>query len=152
VVGGRSNPVKLFLDANVLFTGALSPGGRSASLVALAEAGLCEILTSPHALTEARHNLALESPDASRRLEAEILPVLRVVAEAGPEAVRLGTDHGLPLKDAPILGAALQAGADVLVTGDSRHFGHLYEAPVQGMRKAPPAIALALLLRSSQPG
>lgn len=70
------------------------------------------------------------------------------MAEAGPEAVRFGTDHGLPLKDAPILGAALREGSDVLVTGDSRHFGRLYEAPVQRMRVAPPAVALALLLES----
>jgi predicted nucleic acid-binding protein len=32
----------------------------------------------------------------------------------------------LPENDAPILAAAAAAGADLLVTGDRRHFGHLY--------------------------
>jgi uncharacterized protein len=77
------------------------------------------------------------------------LPVVTLVAEAGPDAIRLGTDHGLPLEDAPILGAALRAGSDILLTGDSRHFGHLYEAHVHGMRIAPPAVVLALLLDTS---
>jgi hypothetical protein len=115
----------------------------------LAESGPCEVFTSPHALTEARRNLALRSPEAAARLEAEVLPVVTLVAEAGPDAIRLGKDYGLPLKDGPILGAALRAGSDILVTGDSRHFGHLYEAHVHGMRVAPPAAVLALLLGTS---
>ena len=32
----------------------------------------------------------------------------------------------LPAKDAPILAAAVEAGAELLVTGDRAHFGALY--------------------------
>lgn len=35
-------------------------------------------------------------------------------------------EQGLPSKDAPILAAAAAARADLLVTGDRSHFGHLF--------------------------
>lgn len=75
------------------------------------------------------------------------MPRVDVVAEAAPNAVRVGLNYGLPLKDAPILGAALPAKTDLLATGDGRHFGHLHEKPVDGMRVVPPAAALAELLK-----
>lgn len=61
------------------------------------------------------------------------------------EDVRLGLKQGLPLKDAPVLGAAVRSGADYLVTGDARHFGHLFGASVGGVRILTPAAALAVL-------
>jgi len=48
-----------------------------------------------------------------------------LVSEAGEALVALSAKH-LPLKDAPILAAALSANATVLVTGDRRHFGALF--------------------------
>jgi predicted nucleic acid-binding protein len=134
----------LFLDANVLFSAARSGDGRAASLVRLAEAGRCELLTSPHALEEARRNLELKYPE-SAGLEP-LMQSVRLVSESGGEAYEKGLSFGLPPKDAPILGAALQAGADVLVTGDSRHFGHLFGEEVSGIDVVTPARALDALL------
>lgn len=139
---------ELFLDANVLFTAAYSPDGRAAALIELAKRGRCELLTSPHALTEARRNLKSKYPEPAEQLEKEIMAHVTVVAEATPEGVRVGLRYGLPLKDAPILGAALEAGADMLVTGDIRHFGHLQEEPIRGMKVVSPASALADLVMS----
>ncbi len=131
-----------------MFAASLSPDGRAAALIALAERGECELLTSPHALAEASRNLELKYPHTVRRLETVIMPVVTTVAEATPEVVGIGLDLGLPLKDAPILGAALRARADMLVTGDVRHFGHLYDDTVEGMKIVRPATALATVLET----
>ena len=46
--------MRFFLDANVLFTEAHNAGGRSAAIFRLARLGACALVTSPHALEEAR--------------------------------------------------------------------------------------------------
>jgi predicted nucleic acid-binding protein len=135
--------VRLFLDANVLFSAAYGPAGRAAALLKFAASGKCALFTSPHALAEARHNIRLKRPESEKYLE-EALARVSLVEEAGVEAVRSGLENGLPLKDAPILGAAMQSGVDYLVTGDTRHFGHLFDTVVDGVRIVTPASALAL--------
>lgn len=105
----------MFLDANVLFSAAYGAGGRAASLLKLAESGRCALFTSPHALAEARHNIRLKRPESEIRLE-EALARVALVEEAGAEDVRWGLEQGLPIKDAPVLGAAVRSGVDYLVT------------------------------------
>jgi predicted nucleic acid-binding protein len=138
--------VRLFLDANVLFTAAHNPGGRSAALFQLTRAGLCTLVTSPHALEEARRNLRLKYPSAANALE-ELVAVTSVEPEASSNGVAWALERGLPLKDAPILAAAAQAHCDVLVTGDRTHFGPLYGRRVRGVEVLSPAQALERLLR-----
>ncbi len=140
--------VRLFLDANVLFSAAYSPKGRAATLVDLAASGRCVLLASPHVLAEAQHNLASKHPEAVRVLEEKILPSVTLVAEATPDAVRAGLELDLPLKDAPVLGAASMADADYLVTGDYRHFGHLMGGNAGGVEVITPAQALARVIPS----
>lgn len=135
----------IFLDANVLFSAALSRRGRASALVSLAEKEGCELLTSPHAVEEARRNVRLKYPESEREL-GRIMSLVRLVPEAGGEAYETGLLFGLPPKDAPILGAALQAGAEVLVTGDARHFGHLYGEKARDTRILNLADALDALL------
>jgi predicted nucleic acid-binding protein len=40
--------------------------------------------------------------------------------------VRIPPEIDLPEKDLPVLATAIDAGCDILVTGDSRHFGPLF--------------------------
>ena len=61
--------MRVFLDANVLFAAAISPEGRSAALFVLAEHRACTLLTSAHAMTEARRNLEGRYPNALERFE-----------------------------------------------------------------------------------
>ena len=117
--------MRLFLDANVLFSGAHSPGGRARGLFSLAESKFCELVTSEHAIGEAKRNLAMKTPTTEEDLE-ELLKQVTRVAEGGPSLVAWAAGLGLPENDAPILASAAAAGADLLVTGDRRHFGHLY--------------------------
>jgi len=137
--------VRLFLDANVLFAAAHNPGGRSAAIVQLARAGACNLVTSPHALEEARRNLRLKYPSAVEALEG-LLGITSVEPEAPSGGVAWALERGLPLKDAPILAAAAQARCDVLAT-DRTHFGALYGRRLRGVEVLSPAEALERLLK-----
>ncbi len=137
--------MRLFLDANVLFTAAHNPAGRSAALFPLAGEGVCSIVSSPHALEEARRNLRIKYPSAMGALE-RLLTQCSVEPEASSKDVSWALQQGLPEKDAPILAAAVQGRCEVLVTGDRTHFGALYGRRVRGVLVLSPAVALARLL------
>jgi predicted nucleic acid-binding protein len=140
--------LKFFLDANVIFSAAHQEAGNAQALLALARAGHCAVLTSAHALEEARRNLALKSSGYEKRL-ADALAMIGLVVEAPQVLVEWAGQQGLPLKDAPILAAAVQAGAEVLVTGDARDFGSLYGHTLRGVQVLTPARALALVLKQA---
>lgn len=140
--------MRLFLDANVVFSAAHQAAGNAQALVALSRAGACALLSSAHAIEEARRNLALKSRGYEQRL-AGALAHIEVVAEASSTMVEWARREGLPLNDAPILAAAVLAGADALVTGDARDFGAFYRRTLRGVRILAPSRALALVLRNS---
>ena len=141
--------MKLFFDANVIFSAAHREEGRAQELVALARAGRCELITSTHALEEARRNLELKSAGFERRLAA-VLAQIAIAAEAPAALTEWAKEQGLPLKDAPILAAAVHAGADLLVTGDARDFGHLYGRTLHEVRIVAPVQALDIVLKASR--
>jgi uncharacterized protein len=136
--------VKLFLDANVIFAAAISPEGRAQALFALVEAGYGTLLTSSFAAEEARRNIARKYPNDMGRLE-NLLQQCEVVPEGSPEQFAWVHEH-LPSKDAPILAAAVAAGAELLVTGDRAHFGTLYGRTFAGTEVISLAEGLARLL------
>jgi len=55
--------MKLFLDANILFTAAYSEQGISRALFHLAAARKCTLITAPFAFEEAKKNQELKAPD-----------------------------------------------------------------------------------------
>jgi len=135
----------LFLDANILFTAAHNPEGRSAALFRLARAGRCSLHTSPHALEEARRNLRVKRPEAVALLES-LLEWVSLRPQAPATLVEWALGQGLPLKDAPILASAVEARAHILVTGDRTHFGSLYGRRLRGVEVLAPRDALSRLL------
>lgn len=140
--------MKLYLDANVIFSAVHREEGRAQELVALARGGHCGLITSAHALEEARRNLQLKSAGFEHRL-AEALAQITVVAEAPAAEVEWAQAQGLPLKDAPILAAAVHAKAELLVTGDARDFGHLLRRTLRGTLIVTPAVAIDLVLKDA---
>ncbi len=136
--------MRLFLDANVLFAAAISPKGRAQALFSLAEVGYGTLMTSSFAVEEARRNVARKYPDAQRRLEV-LLDECQIVPEGSANRVAWASDY-LPAKDAPILAAAVESQADLLVTGDRAHFGALYGQPFKGTEVVSLAEGLARLL------
>jgi predicted nucleic acid-binding protein len=106
-----------------------------------------ELLASPHVLEEARRNVTARYPQAMQRFDTAIVPRLRLVAEAGTDLVEWAAEQGLPESDAPVLAAAVQARADVLATGDRRHFGRLFGRVRRGVKVVTLREAVALLSR-----
>ncbi|RIH84256.1 PIN domain protein [Meiothermus luteus] len=122
--------MRVFLDANVLFSAAL--GGEVFRLIwLLAERGRLELCTSPRCWLEAEFNLERKRPQAAPRLP---LLMRQVHLTAEPEEGDSPTEESLntllaslPEKDRPVLQAALRARAQILLTGDLRHFGPLMQ-------------------------
>ena len=139
--------MRLFLDANILFSAAHSPGGGARELVKLSDAGHCELITSQHAILEAERNLTLKSLPGPEAFD-EILGNVRRIPDAGPGLVAWAARLGLPENDAPILAAAAAAGADLLVTGDRKHFGHLYGNVVGRVRVVTLVDALEMVVKA----
>ena len=117
---------RVFLDANVLFSAAWR---ADAGLTALWRLDSVQLLSSPYAATEAQRNLL--HPEQSARLESLMASVALGADAILPDS--LAARLGLPEKDRPILAAALAAGATHLLTGDTRHFGHLLGTAVHGL-------------------
>lgn len=112
--------MRAFLDANVLFTAALTPDGKAGRIISrAAELGI-QLFTNDYALTEAYRNLEKKAPRAlpvfSRQRRSIV--ILQTITQ-GP------VPASLPEKDRPIWLGALHAGCDVLVTGDQKDFGSL---------------------------
>jgi predicted nucleic acid-binding protein len=87
----------------------------------------------------------LKYPEAAGRLES-LMRLITMEAEAARAEVDWALEQRLPLKDAPVLAAAVACRADALVTGDRAHFGHLFGRRVRHLRVITPAEALALVL------
>lgn len=125
---GTSRLDRLFLDANVLFSAAHS---RDSLLRPLWEFPDVELLTSVYAIEEARRNLARKYPSALANL-GDLLVRMSVCGW-----VDLGTSppQGIEIveKDTPVLVAAIRLKATHLLTGDRRHFTHLYGQTVEGV-------------------
>lgn len=112
--------MRIFLDANILFTAAHNPKGKAALVIELGQAGLWQLVTSTYALEEAHRNLALKFPNGLQRF-GDLSKGLRITTDmAGVEC-----PAGLPEKDCPIYRAAHACRAGVLLTGDIRDFGFL---------------------------
>lgn len=124
--------MKLFLDANVVFSAAYSVGGRCTRLFALALDAGVGLQSSAYAVEEARRNLQNRFPDRLPDF-LPLLPLLHLVPEPAPGVLRQMLDLGLVTKDAPVLAAAVQSRADVFVTGDKRHFGALFGQRIEGV-------------------
>ena len=137
--------MRIFLDANILFSAAHATQSPLRAFFRLAEAGMCELLASPYALDEARRNIARKYPAKTADLE-QLIAQIAVCREAGAEELRWACSTGLADKDTPILAAAAQAKADFLVTGDRADFGGLYERNLRGVKVLPPRTALERIL------
>ena len=135
--------MRIFLDANILFSAAYRSDSRLRVFFELAAAGRVTLATSRFAQEEARRNLAAKRPAALADLVA-LLAAVETVREGGPSEVAAASV--LPDKDAPILAAAIAARCDWLITGDAQHFGSLFGRRVGGVRVGTAVEALRAVL------
>ncbi len=129
--------MRIFLDANILFSAARSAGAIRTLLAALLAAGHVGV-TSDYALIEAQRNLEAKCG----KLElAELEALVRRLKVVGSGVVPRFTKAASTLaeKDRPILGAAIGGRCDVLLTGDRRHFGPYFGRTLGGVAIHSPA-------------
>ena len=135
--------MRIFLDANILFSAAKSNGAVRQLLDQLIKAGH-DCCVDGYVVEEARRNLALKAPQGLAVLEA--LLVEMHVAPAQPANAALEATLPLPDKDRPVLAAAIRQRCAALVTGDRMHFGRHYGKMVHGVTiHSPRSIAETLL-------
>ena len=115
--------MRVFLDANILFSAAQSDGAVRELLRLLLDGGH-ECWVDDYVVIEARRNLTAKEPDALSAFEALLKRLRSSPAQApGPE---LKLVNWLPEKDRTVLAAAMRLRCDALVTGDRTHFGPGY--------------------------
>jgi predicted nucleic acid-binding protein len=118
---------RVFVDADVLFAGAASPGEQGASLLVLrlAEITLIEAVVSQQVITEAERNLGDKLPAALPAFRHLVSHCLEIIPNPAAEDLRPHQGLAEP-QDLPILVAVLQAGCPLLTTFNIRHYqpGH----------------------------
>ena len=116
--------MRIFLDANILFSASKSDGAVHQLLKRLVKQKhvLC---ADEYVMIEARRNLSAKAGhDAIGKLDALLKKI--EVADARTRGENLGNDNQvawLPAKDQPVMLAAMRMRCDALVTGDVTHFG-----------------------------
>ena len=116
--------MRVFLDANVLFTAAHNPGGKAALVIELGEQGYWALATNRYALEEARRNLAGKFPNSLDSLSSLLRGVQFI--DHRPD---MQFPAALAEKDRPVFQAAVASDASHLLTGDMKDFGDLMNRP-----------------------
>ena len=137
--------MRVFLDANVLFSAAYRETGSVRVFFALADAHACTLVSSAYAVDEARRNILAKHPDRVGDLET-LLGRVALCREPTAASLAWAAAHHLPPKDAPILAAAIEARCNLLVTGDRTHFGALFGRELRGTVVLLPVDAIGLLV------
>jgi len=118
---------RVFLDANILFSTAYGSPGLS-MLWKRVEERLCVLFASRYVIEEAKRNLSNEKQINKLK---EILSNIQITPKADPS---LPCPLDLPVKDRPVLMAAISARADYLITGDLKHFGKYFGQTIEGVK------------------
>jgi predicted nucleic acid-binding protein len=135
------------LDANVLFSAAITPEGRTRAIFELADQreGRITLLVTEYVLREVRTNLERKAPSRQPELEA-LLENVTVLEEPSARLVEQLAPLVPDPRDAPILAGAVSGGSQLLVTGNEKDFRELYGKEVRGVLVLRPRDALTLLL------
>jgi predicted nucleic acid-binding protein len=136
--------VRIFLDANILFSAAKSAGAIRRLLELLLDGGHA-CCVDGFVVAEARRNLELKAPGGPVTLDS-LLDRL----DAAPMQVldpEIESKLPLPEKDRPVLAAAIRRNCEALITGDRTHFRALYGRTIHGVKIHSPRSIAELLLR-----
>jgi predicted nucleic acid-binding protein len=137
----KSERLRVFIDADVLFAGSASTTGASHVVLLMAELGLVEGLISAQVMNEVERNLTDKLPAALPAFRAIAGACCRVVSNPAPGDSEAMSRAGMAdPKDAPILAAALAHDCRWLVTFNVRDF-----RPDSRIRVGAPAQLLSAL-------
>lgn len=133
--------MRVFLDANILLSGAIPNSRMRRFLDFLMRKGEC--LTNAYVVEEARRNLERKNPAALENLD-QLVHQCRLV-----RVVQTEIPVPLVLKDVPILSGALAGLADYLLTGDEKDFGKYYGQSLAGVKVVSPRMLAEELTQSA---
>ncbi len=122
--------MRIFLDANILFSASLPQSRMQTLLKAAIRHGVC--LTNDYAVQEARRNLQLKFPENIFQLDA-LLGECEIIS-----AAFFDIEVELASKDWPILRGAIAGKATHLLTGDRKDFGAFWGTTVQNVNIVSP--------------
>jgi len=120
------SPMRVFLDANILFSAAF-PRSRLAEFLGELQRHAV-LLTNAYANTEAARNIAAKQPKRLAAHEKFAASLELVSLQLFDPGVRLAE------KDQPILCGAIAEDADFLLAGDKKDFGHLFGKTIRGVK------------------
>ncbi len=124
--------MKIFLDANILFSGSVSESKIAKLIGIIRQYGECA--TNLYAIEEARKNIERKKYGSIQGLESLLADIT-----VGNELV-LDVPVKLKSKDIPILGGAIALSCTHLLTGDKRDFGFLYGKQVENVQVVSPKL------------
>ena len=138
--------MRIFLDANVLFSAARADGAIRRLLSELQQRKHV-LVAGPLVIVEARRNLENKANPAALTW----LDLMLSSMETSASEPRLVTSdvHWLVEKDRHVLRAAIHQRCDVLVTGDVTHFSAGYGRTFDGVKILSPRMTAELLLPAS---
>ncbi len=111
--------MRVMIDTNIIISAALFPKGRAAEALYKAMTFPYEPLLCDYVVDELRRKFREKFPDKMTELEAFLFHVLSCIeVTETPEEVIMDEKKIRDPKDRPILRAALDAHADLFLTGD----------------------------------
>jgi predicted nucleic acid-binding protein len=137
--------MRIFLDANILFSAGKSDGAVR-SLLQLLQADGHTLAADGFVVEEARRNLQIKATAPAVEALATLLTVMEVKATGTDEPPQADWLDWLPPEDRPVLAAAARLRCAALITGDRTHFGSGYGKAFEGVVVLSPAMAAGTLL------
>ena len=130
--------MRIFLDANILFSASFPKSHLAEFLGELQRHAV--LLTNAYAKAEAERNIAAKQPKRLAAHEKFVAALELVALQLFDPGVKIAE------KDQPILCGAIAGGADFLLTGDKKDFGHLFGKTVRGVKIVSVQLLLAELI------
>ena len=135
--------MKIFLDANILFSAAKSNGAIRFLIMSLLDKEH-QLVINLFVQEEAERNLTGKAPETLEYFYDLILR-LTTVPLTNYQLLPKKASY-LSLKDQPVLQAALHDRCDVLLTGDPTHFGRSYGERIKSLAVYSPGALADLIL------
>ena len=136
--------MRIFLDANILFSAARADGAMR-TLLSLLQSREHVLVASPSVLIEASRNLEHKANSAALSDLMAIQSTLEISSREHGDGSATHTAW-LHTKDRHVLAAAIALKCDALVTGDKTHFGSGYGERFGNVLILSPRMAAEMLL------
>ena len=136
----------IFLDANILFSGAFSDGAIRRLIHDIRDASHT-MVADRYVIEEARRNIAIHRVEALEFLHNYTAALTIVPTRYSLPAGTMPRGIRIPEKVIPVLATAIDARCTILMTGDERYFGPLFGKTVAGVTICPPVEVARMLIR-----